>query len=272
MLLSQSRIFGAKGGSGGGSLFLSMMAAATWMCQVLSVFHLQPLLCDSFSLSPSSSSASFTSKLVVLYGSSSLDDDDDDIQQQHQFGYTQPSMNRRSALVTTASSASSLLFLSSFPSTTTMRGSNAANAATVSDTSNNDVVSTTWTLDSSHNNIVVPKVALNTVGLSIDETELAIKLAISNEMTTHVDFHPGNERDGVAKYLKNHPKKDIRSKLFLNTKIRKAKPGTSAEDAAKQTKQQIDNDLKALNVPYVDMLMVRYSTVQSVCVFVCACL
>ena len=45
----------------------------------------------------------------------------------------------------------------------------------------------------------------------------------------------------------------------MNTKIRKAPPGTSAKDAAERTRQQISDDLKALNLSQVDMLMLRDS-------------
>lgn len=71
------------------------------------------------------------------------------------------------------------------------------------------------------------------------------------------------ERDGVAQYLANL-KKDKnasikRDDLFLNTKIRKPKPGTSPSDAAKLVSDQIVQDLAALDVSYVDMLMLRDS-------------
>ena len=111
-----------------------------------------------------------------------------------------------------------------------------------------------WTLE---NDVKMPTLALNTVGLSSEETTKALEYAY-NVGITHVDFHPGKERDGVAAYLAKYGN-IRRDKLFLNTKIRKAPPGTSPEDAAFQTKQQIDDDLKVLNVKYVDMLMLRDS-------------
>ena len=46
----------------------------------------------------------------------------------------------------------------------------------------------------------MPTLALNTVGLSIEESELAVQLAAKQGMT-HIDFHPGKERDGVARYI-----------------------------------------------------------------------
>jgi len=109
----------------------------------------------------------------------------------------------------------------------------------------------TWAFD---NGATFPTLALNTVGLSIEDTERAIGLAVQ-EGLTHVDFHPGKERDGVALYLKNNPD----SNLFLNTKIRKPPPGTSARDAAKRVQKQIEEDFKALGVTSVGMLMLRDS-------------
>lgn len=108
-----------------------------------------------------------------------------------------------------------------------------------------------WTLEGG---VKFPTLALNTVGLSADETERAVRLAKA-EGITHVDFHPGKERDGVAQYIA----KEGRSGLFLNTKIKKAPPGTSPIDAAERTRVQIDDDLKALGVNQVDMLMLRDS-------------
>jgi len=48
----------------------------------------------------------------------------------------------------------------------------------------------------------------------------------------HGDFHPGKERDGVAKYIASSHAG--RSGLFLTTKIRKAAPGTAPGAAAAQ--------------------------------------
>ena len=108
-----------------------------------------------------------------------------------------------------------------------------------------------WTLEGG---VQMPTLALNTVGLSTEDTERAIQLAVE-EGITHLDFHPGKERDGVARYLQNYGRKN----LFLNTKIRKATPGTSPKEAAERTKKQIDEDLKVLGVDSVDMLMLRDS-------------
>ena len=109
-----------------------------------------------------------------------------------------------------------------------------------------------WTLEGG---VKMPILALNTVGLSVDETERAVRLA-KKEGITHVDFHPGKERDGVAQYI---AKEGTRDGLFLNTKIRKAPPGTSPSDAAERTRSQIEEDFKVLGVDSVDMLMLRDS-------------
>ena len=102
----------------------------------------------------------------------------------------------------------------------------------------------------------MPKLALNTVGLSAEESERAVRYAVKDGMT-HIDFHPGKERDGVAAYMAKEGR-GSRKGLFLNTKIRKAPPGTSPEDAADRTRKQIDEDLQVLGTS-VDMLMLRDS-------------
>ncbi|KAL7522987.1 hypothetical protein ACHAWX_007723 [Stephanocyclus meneghinianus] len=108
-----------------------------------------------------------------------------------------------------------------------------------------------WTLD---NGVKFPTLAMNTVGLSVEDTERAIRLATKLGFS-HLDFHPGKERDGVARYIAS----EGRDGLFLNTKIRKPKPGTSPSEAADLAHSQIAEDLKALNVECVDMLMLRDS-------------
>ena len=84
-----------------------------------------------------------------------------------------------------------------------------------------------WTL---RGNVQFPRLALNTVGLSTEDTVRALESATKYGIT-HIDFHPGKERDGVAQFLQQP--NSVRSKLFLNTKIRKAPPGTTPSDAAK---------------------------------------
>eukprot|EP00956_Cyclotella_meneghiniana_P011005 scaffold15417_cov71-Cyclotella_meneghiniana.AAC.6 len=108
-----------------------------------------------------------------------------------------------------------------------------------------------WTLDSG---VLFPTLAMNTVGLSADDTERAVRLAVKRGFS-HIDFHPGKERDGVAKYIASEGRKG----LFLNTKIRKPQPGISPDEAATLCKAQIAEDLKVLNVNNVDMLMLRDS-------------
>jgi hypothetical protein len=70
-----------------------------------------------------------------------------------------------------------------------------------------------WMLPS---NVAMPKLALNTAGLTAEGSERATLEALAAGIT-HVDFHPGIERDGVAKALAASG----RSKLFLTTKIKK---------------------------------------------------
>lgn len=111
-----------------------------------------------------------------------------------------------------------------------------------------------WTLD---NGVRFPVLALNTVGLSAEDATRAVGFALECGIT-HVDFHPGKERDGVAAFLKEGGPA-ARKKLFLNTKIRKAPPGTSPEDAAENARRQIEEDLSILGVKGVDMLMLRDS-------------
>ena len=110
-----------------------------------------------------------------------------------------------------------------------------------------------WTL---RGNVQFPRLALNTVGLSTEDTVRALESATKYGIT-HIDFHPGKERDGVAQFLQQP--NSVRSKLFLNTKIRKAPPGTTPSDAAKLAQTQIKEDLAVLNVETVDMLMLRDS-------------
>ena len=52
----------------------------------------------------------------------------------------------------------------------------------------------TWKLDKG---VEFPTLALNTVGLTAEDTERALGLAVA-EGFSHVDFHPGKERDGVG--------------------------------------------------------------------------
>jgi len=155
-----------------------------------------------------------------------------------EFPNTAKEMDRRSVIFGSAVASSSLLFapIISSPAMASPKGTN---------------IIPEWTLDGG---VQFPTLALNTVGLSADETEEAVRLAKLSGIT-HIDFHPGKERDGVAQFMK----KEGREGLFLNTKIRKAKPGTSPSDAAELARLQIEEDLKVLGVESVDMLMLRDS-------------
>jgi len=48
--------------------------------------------------------------------------------------------------------------------------------------------------------VAMPTLALNVVDLSSEDTAKAVRLAVVNGIT-HIDFHPGKERDGVAAVL-----------------------------------------------------------------------
>lgn len=149
-------------------------------------------------------------------------------------------INRRSAIAI----AGSALFL---PTASFLEPANAAKPSTAS------VSIPTWLISEG---VEFPILALNTAGMSADETYQSIVYS-RLEGITHIDFHPGDERDGVAKYLSDH--KNERDSLFLNTKIRKAEPGTSPSDAAILARNQIQEDLQILGVDHVDMLMLRDS-------------
>ena len=89
-------------------------------------------------------------------------------------------------------------------------------------------VETSWKLA---NGVVMPTLALNTAGLSADGSERALTAALAAGFT-HVDFHPGIERDGVARAIATAgltKSKERLGKLFLTTKI--AKPPSSSTPA-----------------------------------------
>ena len=113
-------------------------------------------------------------------------------------------------------------------------------------------VATSWTLPGG---IKMPTLALNTAGLTTEGSELALTEAVAAGIM-HVDFHPGIERDGVARALRLGVD---RSKVFLTTKIAKPAVGTSPSDAAQLVFSQLDRDLDILGISQVDMLMLRDS-------------
>jgi hypothetical protein len=101
----------------------------------------------------------------------------------------------------------------------------------------------------------MPTLALNTAGLSADAAERATRLAFSAGIT-HVDFHPGIERDGVARAIASSGRGP--ADFFLTTKIRAVKdPAVTPAQAAALARKQIEEDLAVLDVPRVDMLMLR---------------
>jgi len=105
------------------------------------------------------------------------------------------------------------------------------------------------------NGLAIPQMALNTAGLTLDQAETATRAALSAGIS-HIDFHPGRERDGVARVIASQG----RGALFLTTKISKFKnkrPDPVA--AAASAKKQIEDDFTVLGVNSVDMLMLRDS-------------
>ena len=110
----------------------------------------------------------------------------------------------------------------------------------------------TWQLAG---NVEMPVMALNTVGLSVEDTVRACEIATANGFR-HFDFHPGKETEGVAQFLKKT--KIPRSEFFLTTKIKKPPVGISPEDAAAAAQAQLDENLGKLG-GYADMLMTRDS-------------
>jgi 2,5-diketo-D-gluconate reductase A len=103
----------------------------------------------------------------------------------------------------------------------------------------------------------MPTLALNTAGLSAADTERAVRLAAPLGIT-HVDFHPGIERDGVARALAALGGPSLTPPpLYLTTKIRKAASDADARGAAAAAEAQIADDLGVLSVRCVDLLLLR---------------
>ena len=103
--------------------------------------------------------------------------------------------------------------------------------------------------------VAFPTLALNTAALTTDGAELAFRNAISAGIS-HVEFHPGIERDGVARVMKSI----ARESAFLTTKIETGwERRTSPSAAAASVRKRLDEDLAVLGVDYVDMFMLRES-------------
>ena len=103
--------------------------------------------------------------------------------------------------------------------------------------------------------VLFPTLALNTAGLTTEGAELAFRNALAAGIS-HVEFHPGIERDGIARVLPSI----ARQSVFLNTKIETGwERGTSPRAAAESVRQRLDEDLAVLGVDHVDMLMLRES-------------
>ncbi|KAL3923194.1 MAG: hypothetical protein SGPRY_004302 [Prymnesium sp.] len=103
-----------------------------------------------------------------------------------------------------------------------------------------------------------PTLALNTAGLSEFASERAL-LQASGAGFTHVDFHPGIERNAV-RASSSHPSEMVETLVASQTtKISKPAVGTSPSEAAALVRRQVEEDLGVLNVAQVDMLMLRDS-------------
>jgi len=166
-------------------------------------------------------------------------------------------LNRRDVMTSTAAMAA----IASI--TRTAEVSKAATEVLQSTSSGNASTSTlipTWRLKGG---VDFPKLALNTAGLDTESTERAFRNALRVGIN-HVEFHPGIERNGVAKVLRSmqgYPP----SKIFLTTKIETNwENSPSAEGAARYVKQRLDTDLEILGVSSLDMLLLRESTDCSV--------
>jgi len=105
-----------------------------------------------------------------------------------------------------------------------------------------------------------PILSLNTAGLTADAAELAFRNALAAGIS-HVEFHPGIERDGVARVLPSVPRQSV----FLTTKVAtgwERNPTPAA--AVASIRQRLDADLAVLGTDYFDMLMLRESPDRAV--------
>ena len=196
-----------------------------------------------------------TSKALSVSSSEECRDDINQNQDHYTNNYV---LDRRSAAIAMVSSSS--IAATTAAAWTVLPPS--ANAEAEATTTNDQVKAVSvslsqpqipsWNLEGG---VKMPVLALNTAGLTFEGTNRAMALAYKNGIT-HVDFHPGRERDGVARYL---AESDNRKELFLNTKINPSPRGISPADAADRVRDQIADDLDVLNVKNVDMLMLRDS-------------
>jgi len=69
----------------------------------------------------------------------------------------------------------------------------------------------TWKLEGG---VEMPTLALNTVALGVEDTARAVSLALATGIS-HIDFHPGVERDGVAKVIASGVDPKVPLHLFL---------------------------------------------------------
>ena len=95
----------------------------------------------------------------------------------------------------------------------------------------------TWHLNDD-NKVEFPRLALNTAGLTTDDTERAFRNALDAGIS-HVEFHPGAECDGVARVLQS--KNFDRKSIFLTTKVETHwEENPSPEMAAAYVQKQLD--------------------------------
>ena len=110
----------------------------------------------------------------------------------------------------------------------------------------------TWTLPGG---VEYPLLAINTADLSVEAVDRAVRLAWSHGLRS-VDFHLGDEREGLSRALAAIPRQD----LFLTTKL--DKPPANMTDplaAAALARRTLDDELGALGVASVDMLLLKDS-------------
>lgn len=108
------------------------------------------------------------------------------------------------------------------------------------------------------NGVLMPTLALNTAGFgAAASVARVVRLALEAGFS-HIDFHPGPERDGVALVLADRGVDRV--SLFLTTKLETPKDAAhNATAAAAAAAVQARTDRKQLGVTHVDLLMLRDS-------------